>query len=55
MEDGTTADIRVVRKLGGGLDEEAVKTVKRWRFEPAMIDGNAIPARISTEMSFRLQ
>jgi TonB family protein len=54
-EDGTTRDIQVIRKLGSGLDEQAVKAVRQWRFEPAMIDGNAIPDRVMTEMTFRLQ
>jgi TonB family protein len=54
-EDGTTSDIRVIRKLGAGLDEEAIKAVRQWRFEPATIDGNPIPDRITTEMSFHLQ
>jgi TonB family protein len=54
-EDGTTDDVQVIRKLGAGLDDEAVKAVRRWRFEPATIDGNAVPERIVTEMSFRLQ
>ena len=32
--DGTTKQIKVVRKLGMGLDEEAVAAVKKWRFRP---------------------
>lgn len=55
MEDGRTSDIRVIRKLGAGLDEQAVKAVRQWRFEPATIDGNPVPDRITTEMSFNLR
>jgi len=35
-KDGIPHDVQVSRSLGPGLDEEAVKCVKRWRFEPAM-------------------
>jgi len=34
--DGLVHDIQVSRSLGAGLDEEAVKCVKRWRFQPAL-------------------
>jgi TonB family protein len=34
--DGKPRDIRVVRMLGLGLDEEAIKAVKKWTFEPAL-------------------
>lgn len=54
-EDGTTSDIRVVRTLGDGLDEQAVKAVQRWRFNPAELDGEPVPTRIRTEMSFHIR
>lgn len=54
-EDGTTSDIRVVRPLGEGLDEQAVKAVRRWRFNPAELDGEPVPTRIRTEMSFHIR
>ena len=34
--DGIPHNVQVARSLGAGLDEEAVKCVKRWRFQPAM-------------------
>lgn len=34
--DGIAHNVQVSRSLGAGLDEEAVKCVKRWRFQPAM-------------------
>jgi hypothetical protein len=36
-----------------GLDENAVETVKTWRFEPATRDGQPTTARISVEVSFK--
>jgi hypothetical protein len=37
-------DISVVTPVGYGLDEEAVKAVKKWRFKPGK--GSGKPARV---------
>ena len=50
---GLPQNIRVQRALGMGLDEEAVKAVKRWRFKPAMRDGKPVPVMINVEVNFR--
>ena len=52
--DGMPTDITVVRPIGSGLDEEAVKTVKQWRFRPAMKDGKPVEAKINVEVDFHL-
>jgi periplasmic protein TonB len=52
--DGKPHDIHVVRMLGLGLDEEAIKAVKRWTFEPARKDGQPVPVQVNVEVSFRL-
>lgn len=51
---GLPHDIRVERGLGYGLDEEAVKAVRRWKFDPAKKDGTPIDFKINIEVSFRL-
>lgn len=43
--DGRARDVEVVRGIGGGCDEEALRVVREARFEPAMVDGEAVPAR----------
>lgn len=52
--DGTARDVTVDHGLGYGLDENAMETVSRWKFEPARKDGEPIEKRISVEVSFRL-
>jgi TonB family protein len=52
--DGKPRDVRVIRHLGMGLDEIAVKTVKNWEFEPARKDGQPIAVKVGIEVSFHL-
>ncbi len=52
--DGSVTDVQVVRPLGLGLDEEAVKTVRTWKFKPAMRNGQPVAVRVDIEVTFRL-
>ena len=52
--DGLPQQIKVQRSLGMGLDEEAIKAVKQWRFQPAKKDGKPVPVMINVEVNFRL-
>lgn len=52
--DGKPRDLRVIRKLGMGLDEKAMLAVSHWTFEPATRDGIAVPVQISVQVSFKL-
>ena len=51
--DGHTHDIRVVRPLGYGLSEQAVKALREWKFEPGRKDGESVPVLLQIEMDFR--
>jgi TonB family protein len=53
-EDGLPTDFRVEKSLGYGLDEKALQAAARYRFKPAMRDGNPVSQRIMVEMNFRL-
>lgn len=55
--DGTVRDVRIKRSLDRefGLDDEAVRSVKLWRFSPGTKDGVAVPVLIAVEMSFSLR
>ncbi|MDA1313242.1 MAG: M56 family metallopeptidase [Acidobacteria bacterium] len=52
--DGKAHAIEVIRGLGKGLDEQAVKAVEQWEFESAMKDGQAVKVRATIEVTFRL-
>ena len=49
---GRVNDISVVQPLGYGLEKEATKAVKRWRFKPGTSLGSPVPVQIRVEMSF---
>jgi len=47
-------DVRIVRKLGYGLDEQAVEAVRKYRFEPAMHDGKPVPVEVNIQVAFKI-
>jgi TonB family protein len=52
---GNVTDARETSKrLGGGLDEKAIETVKTWKFKPATRNGVPVPVRVVVEVAFRL-
>lgn len=53
-KEGVPEHLRVVRPLGMGLDDNAVETVRSWRFAPATLDGKPVFVFISVEVAFRL-
>jgi periplasmic protein TonB len=51
---GNPQNVRVPQHLGMGLDEEAIKAVKQYKFKPAMFQGHPVPVEISVEVNFRI-
>lgn len=51
---GSVRVLRVVRGLGHGLDEAAVKAAERITFKPAQSQGRAVDVRTTVHISFRL-
>ena len=62
---GKPQDVRVLRSLAEGvskklrpvalgLDENAVKTVKEYRFEPAEFQGKPVPVETTVEIDYRI-
>ena len=50
--DGVAHDISVVRSVGYGLDEAAIKGMKKWRFTPGQGAGKPVPVQIRVELAF---
>lgn len=55
--DGSVGDVRVVHSLDAvfGLDGEAVKAAKQWRFRPGTRLGEAVSVLITIELTFTLR
>jgi periplasmic protein TonB len=51
---GRTADIKVVRHLGMGLDQKAIEAVRKYRCHPARLHGRPVPVRMTVEVDFHL-
>lgn len=52
--DGRPRDLRIARSLGMGLDQKAIDTVAKWRFAPALKNGQPVAVQVNIEVSFRL-
>jgi TonB family protein len=57
MPDGAVGNVRVTRSLDPifGLDQEAIKAAKQWRFSPGMRQGEPVPVIITIELTFTLR
>jgi protein TonB len=54
--DGCASHIRVVRSLDpGGLDDEAVAAVLRWRFEPGRLGGTPVDVLVTILLDFSIR
>lgn len=52
-ESGSPEDIQVLRPAGFGLDDNAVQTVRAWKFEAAKLDGKAVKVAVEVEVNYR--
>jgi protein TonB len=54
-ENGNVQNPRVVRGIGGGCDEEAIRAVKQVKFTPGMQRGKPVKVQFSLPVVFKLQ
>jgi TonB family protein len=56
-EDGQIGDVRVLHSVDQkfGLDEEAIRALRTWRFKPATKFGQPVPILITVNMSWLLR
>jgi protein TonB len=57
MPDGTVGNVEIVRSLDAsfGLDQEAVKAARQWRFRPGTRLGQPVPVRVTIGLTFTLR
>src|SRR5262249_39623592 len=55
--DGSVSNAQIARSLDPifGLDDEALKAARQWRFQPGMRDGEPVRVRVTIEMTFTLR
>jgi len=55
--DGTVGNVEVVRSLDPtfGLDQEAIKAAKQWRFRPSMRLGQPVSVQVRLELEFTIR
>ncbi len=55
--DGTVGPVKVVRSLDPtyGLDQEALKAARQWRFVPGTRSGVPVAVQITIELTFTLR
>ncbi len=54
-ENGNVQNPQVVRGIGAGADEEAIRVIQETEFTPGMQRGRPVPVRMSWPVTFRLQ
>jgi protein TonB len=52
--DGRMDNLTVITSLGMGLDDQAMRAVRLWRFKPGTKNGKAVPVWARIEVLFRL-
>ncbi|MFB3852507.1 MAG: energy transducer TonB [Vicinamibacterales bacterium] len=57
LPDGTVGDVQVIRSLDPvfGLDQEALKAARQWRFVPGTRQGEPVAVVVQIEMEFALR
>jgi TonB family protein len=53
--DGSVGDLRIIRGLGGGLNERAVQAVRQWRFSPARRLASPVDVIVEVSVEFKLR
>jgi TonB family protein len=54
-KDGSITGVKVIRGIGGGCDEEAIRVVKLMKFKPGQVDGTPVAAAFNLPINFTLK
>lgn len=52
--DGIPSHLIIERPAGAGLDEEALKAVQQYKFDPATEDGKPVAVQLNIEVNFQI-
>jgi protein TonB len=52
---GDVTNVKILKGLAMGLDTEAVKAIKQWKFKPATLNGKPVDVYYNLTVNFRLQ
>lgn len=52
---GNVTNVKVLKGLPMGLSEQAVDAIKKWKFEPATLNGKPVDVYYNLTVNFRLQ
>ena len=57
LESGLVGDVDVIDSLDTvyGLDDQAVKAIRQWQFEPGTKDGKPVAVQVEVEFTFKLK
>jgi protein TonB len=53
--DGSVGDLRIIRGLGGGLNDRAAQAVRQWRFSPARRLASPVDVIVEVSVEFKLR
>jgi protein TonB len=53
--DGSVGDLKILRGLGGGLNDRAIQAVRQWRFSPARRKGAPVDVVVEVAVEFKLR
>ena len=53
--DGSVGDVKLLKRLGSGLDQQAIDAVRQWRFAPARLKGTPVDVIVEVGVEFKLR
>jgi TonB family protein len=56
LKSGMVGEVKLIKSLDPGLDQEAIKAAKAWLFQPAVLKrtGEAVAVNVRLELTFRI-
>ena len=53
--DGSVGDVRILQRLGSGLEQRAILAVRQWQFSPARLKGTPVDVIVEVAVEFKLR